>query len=315
MEPQGTVHTPFPYDRHSQLSSSAVAAAAGGRKQKGNIGSLRGRQGRNRHHDVSERQCVLCYRMRSKKERKRCNQFNKNRSTDVLWMTKHCSLVNWLSRPCASSAEHKVPPIDPALLFDGRPLKQTVQNTVSGGGDGAGNVGDVAGATVGSPSHPHVPTANACAIAHCSSVYPDVAPNTCACPQVTGVPNAVTRTALKLVIIVPPLQMLQGKRSSVGGSTGDGGATVGVRVGTIAPLESLLPAISKRMRVKCEWMVLLSLRKSGMQDDRAKHKRTSYHGQQNRSKLHTWRRRNTTTWIIISSSSYLCSNAFVLSQH
>ena len=95
-------------------------------------------------------------------------------------ITRHCSLVNCSSRPCASRAEQSVPPMDPALLFDGRPLKQTEQNTVSGGATGAGRTGDDAGDGVGSSSQPHVPTAKDCAIAHCSTVYPDIAPKTCA---------------------------------------------------------------------------------------------------------------------------------------
>ena len=152
-------------------------------------------------------------------------------------ITRHCSLVNWSSRPCASSAEQSVPPMDPALLFDGRPLKQTGQKTVSGGATGAGSTGVDAGDAVGSSSQPHVPTAKDCAMAHCSTVYPDVAPNTCAWPHVTGVPNAVTRRALKFVIIVPPLQMLQGNRASVGDGTGaatgeEGATAVGVGAGT-----------------------------------------------------------------------------------
>jgi hypothetical protein len=73
----------------------------------------------------------------------------------------------------------------------GLPLKQTVQNTVSGLGDGAG-VAATTGADVSSPEHPHVPpNARLCATRQSAGFNPGPRgpPNAATSPHVTISPK------------------------------------------------------------------------------------------------------------------------------
>ena len=110
---------------------------------------------------------------------------------------------------------------------------QTLQKgcaTGAGVGVGAGvGTPDSTGAAVGttSPVHPHVPTARACASAHCSSVNIRELPAACASKHVTRTPPKVASVASKFVICPPSRQMLHlGRRPGgiVGAGSGVGGA-------------------------------------------------------------------------------------------